>query len=70
MLRVRPFQMIILAMLVLSFPFIGQTKTEKRDDDKRPDYINLQLGAELSKNEMEPVGFLHDLQGLQSLEPY
>ncbi|WP_457553487.1 sulfate respiration complex hexadecaheme cytochrome HmcA [Desulfobacula sp.] len=61
MLRVRPFQMIILAMLVLSFPFIGQTKTEKRDDDKRPDYINLQLGPELSKNEMEPVGFLHDL---------
>ncbi|WP_299976242.1 sulfate respiration complex hexadecaheme cytochrome HmcA [Desulfobacula sp.] len=63
MSKVKPFQLIILAMIVLSilFPLIGQSTTKKSNDDKRLDRINIQLGAELSKNEMPAVGFLHDL---------
>lgn len=63
MSKVKPFQLIILAMIVLSilFPLIGQSSNKKSNDDKRLDHINIQLGAELSKNEMPAVGFLHDL---------
>ena len=63
MSKVKPFQLIILAMIVLSilFPYLGQSSTKKSNDDKRPDRINIQLGAGLSKNEMPAVGFMHDL---------
>ena len=63
MSKVKPFQMIFLAMIALSvlFPFIGQTKIKKSNDDQRLDRINIALGAGLSKNEMPAVGFLHDL---------
>ena len=63
MSKVKPFQLNILAIIVLSFlfPFIGQTNIEKGNDDKRLDRITIQLGAELSKEEMPAVGFLHDL---------
>ncbi len=63
MLKVKPFQLIILTMIALFIliPLIGQSSTKKTNDNKRPDRINLRLGAELSKNEMPAVGFLHDL---------
>jgi len=63
MLKVKPFQLIILATIVLSvlFPFLGQSSIERSDDDRRLDRINIDLGAELSKEEMPAVGFLHDL---------
>jgi len=63
MSKVKPFQLIILAMIVLSFlfPFIGQTNIKKNNDDKKLDRITIQLGAELSKEEMPTVSFLHDL---------
>jgi len=63
MLKVKPFQLIILTMsaLFILVPLIGQASTEKTNDNKRPDRINIQLGAELGKNEMPAVDFLHDL---------
>ena len=63
MSKIKPFQLIIFAIIVLFFlfPFIGQTTIKKSDDDKRVDHITIQLGAELSKEEMPTVGFLHDL---------
>lgn len=63
MLKVKPFQLIILVMIALLIvvPLIGQTSTTKSNDDKGPDHINIQLGAELDKNEMPAVSFLHDL---------
>jgi hypothetical protein len=63
MLKVKPFQMMILGMIVLFFlfPFVGQTKNKKNNDDKRLDRINIQSSDPLDKNEMPVVGFLHDL---------
>ncbi|MFA5906823.1 MAG: cytochrome c3 family protein, partial [Desulfobacula sp.] len=62
MSKVKSFQLILFAMIVLSvlFPFLGQTGT-KNSGEKRPDRIVIQLEAGLSKNEMPAVGFLHDL---------
>jgi hypothetical protein len=69
MSKVKSFQLMILAMIVLSvvLPFIGQTSTENSNNDQRPDRITIELGAELSKNEMPAVGFLHD-RHTQALE--
>ncbi len=63
MSKVKSFQLMVLAMFVLSilFPFIGQTSTENSDKDKRSDRITIQLEAELGKDEMPAVGFMHDL---------
>ncbi|MCP3875728.1 MAG: cytochrome c3 family protein [Desulfobacteraceae bacterium] len=63
MSKVKSFQLIILAMIVLFImvPFIGQTSIKTDDNDKRPDRIMIQLEAELSKDEMPAVGFMHDL---------
>ncbi len=62
MSKVKSFQLILFAMIVLSalFPFLGQTST-KNSGDKRPDRIIIQLEAGLKKNEMPAAGFLHDL---------
>src|SRR3989339_139749 len=62
MSKVKSFQLILFAMIVLSvlFPLLGQSST-KNSEEKRPDQVIIQLGAELSKNEMPVVGFLHDL---------
>ena len=62
MSKVKSFQLILFAMIVLSvlFPLLGQSST-KNSGDKRPDRLIIQLGAGLSKNEMPSVGFLHDL---------
>ena len=63
MLKVKPFVLIILVLIVLSvlFPFIGQSSVKKSTGDQRLDRINIELGAQLSKEEMPAVGFLHDL---------
>jgi len=63
MLKVKPFQLIILAVIVVSilFPFIGQSSIEKSNDDKRSDQINIELKDLMAKNEMPAVSFLHDL---------
>lgn len=62
MSKVKSFQLILFAMIVLSilFPLLGQSST-KNSEEKRPDRVIIQLGTELSKNEMPAVGFLHDL---------
>lgn len=62
MLKVKSFQRMFLAMIVLLilFPFTGQASTEKSEEDKRPDRITIQLEAGLTKNEMPAAGFLHD----------
>ncbi len=62
MSKLKSFQLILFAMIALSvlFPFLGQTSI-KNSADKRPDRIMIQLEAELKKNEMPAVGFLHDL---------
>jgi len=61
--KVKSFQFVFLAMIVLSilFPVTGQTRTKNRDTDKRPVRIIIQPGAGLIKNEMPAVSFLHDL---------
>ncbi|NOX33674.1 MAG: hypothetical protein GXP56_08035 [Deltaproteobacteria bacterium] len=63
MLKVKSFQLMFFAMIVLFilFPSTGQTSTKNIENDKRPDRITIQLGAGLSKNEMPAVGFMHDL---------
>jgi len=62
MSKVKSFQLILFAMIVLSFlfPFLGQTST-KNSGEKRPDRLVIQLQAEPGKNEMPVAGFLHDL---------
>ncbi|MDA3789923.1 MAG: hypothetical protein PF503_15680 [Desulfobacula sp.] len=71
MLKVKPFQLTFLAMIVLSilFPFIGQTSTKNIDidNDKRSDRITIKLETGLSKDEMPAVSFKHDLH-TQALE--
>lgn len=63
MSKVKSFQLIFFVMIVLSilFPVTGQTSTSQGDDERRPDRITIQLGEELSKDEMPAVVFLHDL---------
>ncbi len=63
MSKVKSFQLIILAMIVLfiMFPFIGQTSTTKVSGEVGPDRIIIQLENELKKNEMPVVGFMHDV---------
>jgi class III cytochrome C family protein/cytochrome c7-like protein len=73
MSKAKSFQLFILAMIVLSFmfPFIGNTSVKPSvnlgDNEKRSDIITLELSAELSKNEMPAVDFLHD-KHTESLE--
>ncbi len=71
MSKVKSFQLIILAMIILFImvPFIGQTSIKMDDGkgDKRPDRIMIQLEEGLSKDEMPAVGFMHDLH-TQALE--
>ncbi len=73
MSKVKSFQLFILAMIVLSFmfPVVGNTSVKTKvslgDKEKRPDIITLELSAELSKNEMPAVDFLHD-KHTESLE--
>ncbi len=63
MSKVKSFQLIILAMIVLSilFPYLGQTSTKIIDNDKRPDRITIELETESGKDEMPAVSFMHDL---------
>jgi hypothetical protein len=73
MLKVKSFQLMFFAMIVLFFlfPFIGQTSTKTgikaSEDDKRLDRITLQLEAGLTRNEMPGVSFKHDFH-TQALE--
>jgi len=63
MLKVKPLQLMILGMIVISilFPFVGQTSNKKENNNKRVDRINIQPGIGSTKNEMPEVSFLHDL---------
>lgn len=69
MSKVKSFQLLFLAMIVLAimFPFIGQTSTNNVDHDERPDRIKIELDTELVKDEMPAVSFMHDLH-TQALE--
>ncbi len=68
MSKVKSFRLVILTAIASSilFPFIGQSST-KNGGEKRPDMVLIELGSELSKNEMPGVAFLHDLH-TQALE--
>ncbi len=63
MSKVKSFQLIILAMIVLfiMFPFIGQASTTEVIQKNGPDRIIIQLENELEKNEMPVVRFMHDV---------
>ncbi|MCF6247195.1 MAG: hypothetical protein L3J69_07515 [Desulfobacula sp.] len=63
MSKVKSFQLIILAMIVLfiMFPFIGQASTPEVTKEIGPDRIIIKLENELKKNEMPVVGFMHDV---------
>lgn len=68
MSKAKAFKLIFFAVIVLSvlFPFVGQTGTKGQDSaknsgEKRPDRLVIRLGAELGKQKMPAVGFLHDL---------
>jgi hypothetical protein len=67
MSKVKQFQLIILAVIVLfvMFPFIGQTSIKgtdtNKDIEKRSDRIEIQLKTESGKDEMPAVDFKHDL---------
>ncbi len=64
MSKVKSFQLLFFAMIVLSFlfPLTGQTSIETSEEgEKRPDRIKIQLGADTAKMEMPAVSFMHDL---------
>ena len=62
MSKVKQFQLIILAVIVIFilFPFMGQSSVKSMDGDKRADRITIQLAAS-SHDEMPVVDFKHDL---------
>ncbi len=62
MSKVKSFGLIILAMIVLFalFPIVGQSSIKQMGKKSGPDRIVIQLENALEKDEMPPVGFLHD----------
>ena len=62
MSNVKSLKLIIFAVIVLfvSLPFVVQSNIEDTGGEKRSDRIMIQLGPELSDEEMPAVGFLHD----------
>ena len=62
MSKVKSFQLIMIAMVILIFfPLIGQSKVKDMDNLKAPDVISIDLPAPPSSNEMPSVDFLHAL---------
>ena len=62
MSKVKLFGLIIFAMIVLFmlFPVVGQSSIKQMGKKSGPDRIVIQLENESQKDEMPPVGFLHD----------
>lgn len=62
--KVKSFQLILIAMIILALSsYIGQASVKKKDNTsiKGPDVITIELSAEFSDDEMPPVDFLHTL---------
>jgi len=62
MSKVKSFRLLFLVMIVVAilFPFLGQTSTKSMGQDERPDRINIEIEIAAGKDEMPAVSFMHD----------